>query len=168
MKMLTMPCIVEWPITGWLDSFSWSGRCLQSLKKGVCRTRCGAPGHLARPNTPVYSVLSSSINFLLYVGWAKLSSVARNLYWIRYLQSIYQYFQNGHFSKLGESIKIDIAQAQQPTNGFELDLPSYDPLYISYTKNWTNWEIMTILSMNYFFFFYLFKILQLTRWFYPG
>lgn len=76
---LTTPCIVERPITGWLSSFSWGGRDFQSLKKGVCRTRSGAPGHLARPNTLVYSVLSSSINFLLYVGWAKLSKVATNL-----------------------------------------------------------------------------------------
>ena len=63
----TTPCMVVRPMTGWLVSFSWPGRVLLSLKKGVTRTRCGAPGHLARPNMSVYSVLSISTNFLLYI-----------------------------------------------------------------------------------------------------
>nr|DAD29757.1 TPA_asm: hypothetical protein HUJ06_031225 [Nelumbo nucifera] len=38
-KILTMSCIVEWPITGWLISFSSSMRGLKLLKKGVFRAQ---------------------------------------------------------------------------------------------------------------------------------
>ncbi|KAE8712934.1 putative ATP binding protein [Hibiscus syriacus] len=48
-------------------SKTFNGRDFQSQKKGVCRTRCGAPGHLSQPNTSVYSVSSSPISFCLYV-----------------------------------------------------------------------------------------------------